>query len=173
MTTYIDKKFINLVSSQLERFSWKKNDLANCRCPICGDSKKNKAKARGYFYQKGNDFFYKCHNCGAGHSLYRFLEMISPLLMKDYSMERWKSGENGRSNYIQPERESMIGIKSKPKFKPVPKLLENLKTIKELDKKHPAYQFVKLRKIPEKFYDILYYNCFLYRPHYLNPNKIR
>tara|TARA_R100000008_G_C3584899_1_gene171438 strand:- start:144 stop:1196 length:1053 start_codon:yes stop_codon:yes gene_type:complete len=157
MTTYIDKKFINLVSAQLERFSWKKNDLANCRCPICGDSKKNKAKARGYFYQKGNDFFYKCHNCGAGHSLYRFLEMVSPLLMKDYSIERWKSGENGRSNYIEPEKEDMIGIKSKPKFKPIPKLLENLPRIKDLDKNHPAYKFVKLRKIPEKFYNILYY----------------
>ena len=157
MTTYIDKKFINLVSAQLDRFSWKKNDLANCRCPICGDSKKNKAKARGYFFQKGNDFFYKCHNCGAGHSLYRFLEMISPSLMKDYSMERWRSGENGKSNYIQPEESELLGIKSKPKFKPQSKLLENLSRIKDLDKDHPAYKFVKLRKIPEKYYDILYY----------------
>ena len=59
MSSYLDKKFINMVSPQLEKFSWKKDNLAACRCPICGDSKKNKNKTRGYFYVKGNDFFYK------------------------------------------------------------------------------------------------------------------
>ena len=63
MTVYIDKKFINLMSGQLERFSWKKDNLANCRCPICGDSSKNKVKARGFFFEKKGEYFYKCHNC--------------------------------------------------------------------------------------------------------------
>ena len=48
MSMFVDKKFINMVSSQLERFAWKKEDLANCRCPICGDSTKKKTKARFY-----------------------------------------------------------------------------------------------------------------------------
>ena len=50
MSLYIDKKYINMLSPRLERFAWKKQDLANCRCPLCGDSKKNKAKedARKY-----------------------------------------------------------------------------------------------------------------------------
>ena len=108
MSTYVDKKFINLVSVRLEKFSWKSDKLANCRCPLCGDSKKNKNKCRGYFYKKGNDFFYKCHNCGAGTSLYRFLESVSPQLMKEYSLERWKNGESGNSNYIKPKEENMF-----------------------------------------------------------------
>ena len=70
MSLYIDKKYINMLSPRLERFVWKKQDLANCRCPLCGDSKKNKAKARGYFYHKDNDMFYRCHNCGASHTMY-------------------------------------------------------------------------------------------------------
>ena len=52
MSYYIDKKYINLASASLSQFKWKKEDLANCRCPICGDSQKNKTKARGYFFKK-------------------------------------------------------------------------------------------------------------------------
>ena len=47
MSAFVDKKFINLISSQLEKFKWKKEDLANCRCRICGDSTKNKTKSAG------------------------------------------------------------------------------------------------------------------------------
>ena len=47
----IDSKFIGLVSSRLDRFKKVKANLYNFRCPICGDSEKQKNKARGYLYQ--------------------------------------------------------------------------------------------------------------------------
>jgi len=156
MTSYIDKKFINMASMYLDRFKWKSDSLANCRCPICGDSQKNKSKARGFFYQKGNDYFYKCHNCGAGHSLYRFLESVSPSLVKEYQLERWKSGHNGNSNYKKPEIEEMFKM-SAPKFKSKHDLLKPLKCIKNLKDDHVAKQFVVMRKIPKQFHDVLYY----------------
>ncbi len=155
MSTFVDKKFINLVSPQLEKFKWKSDKLANCRCPICGDSQKNKNKARGFFFIKKNDFFYKCHNCGVGHSLYRFLEAVNPSLMKDYSLERWKNGENGKSNYVKPKEEEMIF--TKPKFKAKHDLLKPLTCVKDLPSDHICKQFVEMRKIPRKFHDILYY----------------
>jgi hypothetical protein len=157
MSGFIDKKYINLVSAQLEKFAWKKDNLANCRCPICGDSQKNKTKARGYFYQKGNDYFYKCHNCGAGHSLYRFLESVSPTLTKEYSFERWKNGENGKSNYVKPKETELLSIFKKPEFKPTHDLLKPLTSVKDLPDNHVCKQFVEMRRIPKKFYDILYY----------------
>ena len=43
---YIDTRFINLVSSRLQKFKKVKPDLYNFRCPVCGDSKKHKNKAR-------------------------------------------------------------------------------------------------------------------------------
>ena len=156
MTSYIDKKFINMASMYLDRFKWKSDSLANCRCPICGDSQKNKSKARGFFYQKGNDYFYKCHNCGAGHSLYRFLESVSPSLVKEYQLERWKSGQNGNSNYKKPEIEEMFKM-SAPKFKPKHDLLKPLKCVKDLKDDHVAKQFVEMRKIPKQFHNVLYY----------------
>ena len=43
---YIDVKYINLISSRLSKFKKIKPYLYNFRCPICGDSKKNKNKAK-------------------------------------------------------------------------------------------------------------------------------
>ena len=96
MSSIIDKTFINRISPQLERFSWKKDNLANCRCPICGDSDKDKKKARGYFYQKENGFFYKCHNCNFGSNIYNFLKEVSVSLCKEYSAESFKEKTFGR-----------------------------------------------------------------------------
>ena len=45
---FVDSKYVSLVSSRLEKFKRVKPDLYNFRCPICGDSSKNKTKTRGY-----------------------------------------------------------------------------------------------------------------------------
>jgi hypothetical protein len=152
MSLIIDKKFINMVSPMLPKFAWKKENLANCRCPICGDSKKNKSKARGFFFAKNNDMFYRCHNCGVSTTMYKFLESVSPALCKEYSLERWKNGENGNSNYKKPEFKF-----EQPKFNISDDVLDGLKNINELDKDHPCRKFVEDRKIPEQFYSVLYY----------------
>tara|TARA_Y100000310_G_C20692085_1_gene822980 strand:+ start:3472 stop:4527 length:1056 start_codon:yes stop_codon:yes gene_type:complete len=158
MTIYLDKKFINMVSPQLEKFSWKKDNLAACRCPICGDSQKNKNKTRGYFYIKNNDFFYKCHNCGAGYNLYNFLKEVSPAMCKEYSLERYKSGENGKSNYKKPKGKEVFKFKeAKPKFKHKDNLLNKLVCLADLPSEHTAVKFANMRMIPKQFFKLLYY----------------
>jgi len=147
MSLIVDKKYINLVSPMLEMFKWKGDTLANCRCPICGDSKTNKTKARGYFYSKNNDMFYRCHNCGASTSVYRFLETVSPALSKQYSLERWKTGETGYSNYEKPKIKM-----DAPKFDKI-----NLPTVEELDRAHICRTYVTSRKIPQEHWNSLYY----------------
>jgi transcription elongation factor Elf1 len=74
MSIFIDRQFLLRISPKLQRFTQKKDDLYNFRCPLCGDSQKNKTKCRGYVYRKKNDYFYMCHNCGAGTNFYNFLE---------------------------------------------------------------------------------------------------
>ena len=158
MSTFIDKKFINIISPQLEKFAWKKDNLANTRCPICGDSTKNKNKARGYFYQKGNDFFYKCHNCGIGLNLYNFLKEVSPSLCKEYSLERYRNGENGKSNYKKPKEEDLFKFKdSKPKFKKKDDILKSLHCLTDLPNDHPVVLFANMRIIPNQFWRYLYF----------------
>lgn len=149
MSVFIDKKFINFVSSRLERFSWKKENLANCRCPICGDSSKSKAKARGFFFEKKGDYFYKCHNCGVGLNLYNFISKISPSLCKEYSLEKFKE-----KNASEPRKTQTTDMFTK---KPAKKYTIELPTVKELPPNHECRKFVELRKIPKEVWKHLYY----------------
>lgn len=148
MSLYIDKKYINLISSMLPKFKWKKDNLANCRCVMCGDSSKSKGKARGYFFVKNNNFFYKCHNCGAGHNIYNFLQHVSPALCKQYSLESFVDGKNQE------------GISKSAEIYPVPatKLRSySFDYILDLPIDHKAVQYVQNRRIPkEKWNDIGY-----------------
>ena len=99
---HIDSKFIGLISSRLEKFKRVKSNLFNFRCPICGDSKKNKSKTRGYLYAVKANTNFKCHNCGASMSLNNFLKEIDPAIHKQYTMEKFKSGHTGR-NFVTEE----------------------------------------------------------------------
>tara|TARA_R100000231_G_scaffold61832_1_gene50288 strand:- start:651 stop:1619 length:969 start_codon:yes stop_codon:yes gene_type:complete len=98
----IDSKYINLVSSRLQRFKRVKADLYNFRCPICGDSQKNKSKTRGYLYAIKANVNYKCHNCGASMSLNNFIKQIDPVIAKQYAFEKFKDGYTGR-NFVTEE----------------------------------------------------------------------
>jgi len=99
---HIDSKFIGLVSSRLEKFKRVKSNLFNFRCPICGDSKKNKSKTRGYLYAVKANTNFKCHNCGASMSFNNFLKEIDPVIHKQYTMEKFKGGHTGR-NFVTEE----------------------------------------------------------------------
>lgn len=148
--SYIDSKYIGLVSSRLEKFKQVKNNLYNFRCPYCGDSQKYKNKARGYIYESKNDHNYKCHNCGVSRSFTNFLKDLDSSLHSQYVMERYKNGLTGkRSNTPEPKFSFNKPSFSKREF--------DLPTLEELNKEHLARQYVEKRKIPKKFYSQLYY----------------
>ena len=111
----IDSKYIGLVSSRLQKFKRVKADLFNFRCPICGDSKKHKNKARGYLYQVKTNTNFKCHNCGASLSFNNFLKQIDTSLHKQYVMEKFKEGFAGGRNFVVEEPKFDF---TKPVFKP-------------------------------------------------------
>lgn len=140
MSLYIDKKYINLLSTSLEKFKWKKVNLANCRCPICGDSEINKAKARGYFFSNAESYFFKCHNCGISYNIYRFLEIVSPALFKQYCLEKFTD----KNIKIETKSQEIIST-STPKIK--------YDMIEELPPDHIAIKFLESRKISEDKWD--------------------
>ena len=147
MSSYIDLKFINDISSRLSQFKKKTDYLFNFRCPHCGDSQKSKTKARAYLYRVKNDMFFKCHNCGQGQNLANFIKFIDPKLYEQYLLERYK-----KSAPATP----------KPKFDFKPTKFTNqtpiddLKSIKDLPEDHPARLYCMNRKIPEKYFDKLF-----------------
>ena len=139
---YVDSKFIGLVSSRLEKFKRVKSNLYNFRCPICGDSKKNKSKARGYLYNVKANTNFKCHNCGASMSFNNFLKQIDPAVQKQYALEKFKEGHTGR-NFVVDE----------PDFKfEAPKFKKKLKLPKASEHPRPAGYLTARKLNPDDFY---------------------
>ncbi len=139
---HLDVQYINRISSLLDKFSVRKNNLYNFRCPYCGDSQKNKNKARGFLYQIKSDTAYKCHNCGKSTTFTRFLKDINSNLYNEYIMERYKSGLTGKGSQTPDPKFEF----DKPKFKTsikLPKASINPR----------ASDYLKKRKInPVNFY---------------------
>ena len=141
--SYIDTKYLNIISPYLQQFKKKGDNLWNFRCPYCGDSQKSRTKARGFVFRKKNDLFFKCHNCGVGASLGNLVKTIDSKTYKDYIMERYKKGVETRSS-PQPEFKFNAPVFRKKG------ILEGLKSIKNLPDDHPAKQIVEKRKLPEE-----------------------
>ena len=111
----VDSKYINLVSSRLQKFKRVKPDLYNFRCPICGDSKKNRSKTRGYLYAIKANVNFKCHNCGASMSLNNFLKTIDTTMHKQYVFERFKNNKTGRGTVVEEPEFKFEAPKFSPK----------------------------------------------------------
>ena len=139
----IDSKYIGLVSSRLQKFKRVKADLFNFRCPICGDSKKHKNKARGYLYQVKTNTNFKCHNCGASLSFNNFLKQIDTSLHKQYVMEKFKEGFAGGRNFVVEE----------PKFEFKKPVFKKKLDLPRADEVPIAKEYLEKRKLdPSKFY---------------------
>ena len=131
----VDSKYIGLISSRLTKFKRVKPDLYNFRCPICGDSQKNKSKTRGYLYAVKADMNYRCHNCGASMTLSNFLKEIDPTIHKQYVFERFKNNKTGRGTVVQEPKFNFEPPQFKPKLD-LPKASENSSAKNYLEKRN-------------------------------------
>ena len=147
--SYIDTKYLNIISPYLQQFKKKGDNLWNFRCPYCGDSQKSRTKARGFVFRKKNDLFFKCHNCGVGASLGNLVKTVDSKTYKDYIFERYKKGVETRSS---PQPEFKFNA---PMFRKKG-ILEGLQSIKNLPDDHPARQIVERRKLPVESLSDLY-----------------
>jgi transcription elongation factor Elf1 len=166
--SYIDVKYLNLLSSMLPLFKKKGDNLWNFRCPYCGDSKKSRTKARGFVFRKKNDLFFKCHNCGVGASLGNLIKHLDLKTYDDYIMERYKLGV--KTNNPEPDFKEFF---SEPIVFPKKDIFKTLQSISQLSKSHPAREVVRKREIPESFYISDLYLCksFYKFTNTLIPNK--
>jgi len=138
----VDAKYIGLVSSRLKKFKRVKENLFNFRCPICGDSQKQKNKARGYFYRVKNNVNFKCHNCGASLSFNNFLKQIDATLHKQYTLEKFKEGHTGKNFVVQ-----------KPKFEFVKPVFKKSLGLPKASSSPISLEYLTKRGIdPDKFY---------------------
>ena len=95
----ISEEYRNFINEKvLEYLPTNKTKIGNvyvCRCPICGDSKKNLQKKRGVYYLQSAS--YHCFNCGESMSGYKLLQFLSGNAFDDIKTEfrlmKIKSGD--------------------------------------------------------------------------------
>ena len=154
MSLYIDIKFLHSISHRLENFKKKSENLWNCRCPICGDSSRNKKKARGYFMRGKDGLFYKCHNCGVSMHFGTFLKQFDGNQYGQYTIERY-------SESIGPQKAHKHKFEfEEPKFekKPEPRLLDSIMDrLDSLPEDNEAVQYAINRRIPRETFSRLYF----------------
>lgn len=141
-----------MISNRVRNFS-KKGSSFNFSCPICGDSTKDRKKARGYILVKESRYKYYCHNCGASLSLIDFLKTIDLQLHDEYVAERFLASN---STFQIPQPEPDIGKFLQPKFVKYG-CLKTLERISKLPHDHPVKKYVVARKIPSNMHYKLFY----------------
>ena len=150
---YIDAKYANILSTRLRNFKQKKDYLWNYSCPVCGDSARNKLKARGYIYRKKSDLFVKCHNCNYGSNIGNFIKYIDENLYNEYVLERYKSGTSKHNSHKEIDN-SFFETET---VKVPDATLSSLQRIDQLDENHPALKYIVDRKIPKDKWNLLYF----------------
>jgi len=139
---FVEIKYLNLLSTRLDKFKRKKEMLWNFRCPICGDSQRNRTKARGFVFQIKGDLVYKCHNCGVSMPLGKLIEHMDPQLYKEYKLEKFQNSNKPRIDKRKVERI----VSTKPVFKK--DILDGLVPLDNLNKTHPAKEYILDRRLP-------------------------
>lgn len=163
MSLSIDTQFVTRLSPYLKSFKHKGGYKWNCRCPLCGDSKLNKIKARGWFLRGKKDtsdmLLYNCFNCGASTTLGKIIQHISTELYDEYRFAVY------RENIPEIETESeeievdlnIFKISSKKIEITYDAALDDLFRLDKLSINHPAVKYVLDRKIPKEVWHLFYF----------------
>jgi transcription elongation factor Elf1 len=156
MSVYIDQKYIGSLSFKLDLFKKKKDDLYNFRCPYCGDSKRNKVKARAFVYRKLNGYFFICHNCGKSTTFSNFLQYMDENQYKQYAFEKYADGAGVHSPVKKPDFNEYKGGVFEHVFEKE-KTLKHLENIADLPDGHFAKDYILNRKIPQSAWSEVFY----------------
>ena len=149
---YIDQKYIGILGVRLEQFKKKGKALWNFRCPCCGDSSKDKLKARGYLFEVKADIMYKCHNCGIAMGFSQLIEKVAPPLKREYVLEKFGTRKKAKP---ESKKEDFFKTNKTPTFADNP--LKYLTSVDKLAEDHPARLYVESRLIPSHQHTRLFY----------------
>ena len=150
---WLDTKYANMLSLRLERFKRVNNNF-NFRCPVCGDSKKNKSKTRGWILSDNTKARFYCHNCSASMSFPKFLKYIDHGMYFEYIKERMLDKSGG--SVIREKKPDFTVTMKKPEFVKNTGLA-SLKKISSLPTNHPAKVYIQSRCIPPEAHHKLFY----------------
>ena len=152
---YIERSYLLQLSNRFRNFK-QKNNLFNFSCPYCGDSHKNKFKARGYMLEKKGSYIYYCHNCGVTRNFDKFLEEQDHSLYQSYKLEKLKDSSNleNQENISSPQVQTSLSF---PDYRKKGSPLRKLKKVSQLDWDHPVKKYIQDRMIPNQYHAKLFY----------------
>ena len=152
MVDFTDLHYAQILSGRLENFKVRSTNpyKINFRCPICGDSQKSRSKSRGWLIEKGDTFFYYCHNCGESQTFSFFLKSIDSLVYNDWVSEKFLKGDKKETFSFSNDTEKKISVlKNNP--------LKTIKKVSQLSHNHAIKRYIDRRKIPPHQHYRLYY----------------
>jgi hypothetical protein len=159
---WIEEKYIHLLQPRLEKFERKAPGYYNFRCPLCGDSQKNKRIKRGYLkLLDENGYYYSCFNDACSirkmsfnNFLMRYDKHLHESFRREMMVEKYdkprrrvKTGE--KAKVTTPRPTSYYDIKNTP--------LAELKKISSLPWVHAARREIERRKIPPTLHWKIFY----------------
>ena len=147
MSLYLDEKYLSLVSYRLRNFKRKSGSVHQFSCPICGDSQRDKRKARGYAFESDGVLHVYCQKCAASTNVRGLLKLIDPDLYREYCSEAFVE-----SGYAFKPRRKAVQTDFNVLATPIPASTENplsgLLKPSKLPSDHIARQLCDRRQIP-------------------------
>lgn len=156
--SYLEKQYARMLSSRLSQFVVKSEHpfVANFRCPICGDSERNKFKKRGFILEGNNGLKFMCHNCGESMSFASYMKRYDNDLFRQYYVELLKLRAGGDEQFggtagdIPDERPAQVD-KSTTDYQ------NGLVRLDQISPDADVRRYVESRKIPESKIQRIYY----------------
>lgn len=146
---YLETEIRNVLNSYFDAYD--DGEKYNFRCNVCGDSKRDKYKKRGYILKSEIPWRYYCHNCHVSMPVYKWLKEFFPNNYKTYMKQKMMMG-NIRSC------DSYDNIKTSAKEKIDPEVEKKYtKYFKPILGYPHAVEFCEKRKIPKDVYSKWYY----------------
>ena len=153
---HTDTKYALLLSNRFRNFKTK-NSVYNFSCPYCGDSSRNKFKARGYLIEKQGKLMFYCHNCSISKGFDGFLYDQDQNLYRQYKLE--KLADSGQTSYVEEISKDTPKVTTQafPGYRRAGSPLRKLKSVSQLAHDHPVKQYILDRSIPNEYHYKLFY----------------
>lgn len=148
---FIQKNYADQLGSRLSLFKVQSYSpyRSNFRCPICGDSQKNRRRKRAYIIENGGQLYFHCHNeCGT-LSFESLLRNYFSDVYATYKLDLLANLQLNNKRVRSYEKEEYIDVDAINQEYEI-----NLPLVETVPR---AYEYLKRRCIPEKFFSEIYF----------------
>lgn len=152
---FLQRTYADQLASRIEGWAVQSYSpyRANFRCPICGDSQKNKRRKRGYIIENPGYLIYHCHNACGTIGFESYLKEHQSDLYAMYRLDLLKQMGASEENTYKKQEEAVT---------PYIELNDDI-DLPIFTTNDSAYRYITSRKISEEFWDDIFYTEQFYK----------